>query len=160
MAYEAFDPYKNDTDFEEVVVKYHGNITLVAKHYNVFRSTVYDYFKRDPNAKKIVDKVRGFSDQYQIDWAEKVIMDNMLNWQNNPALAQRAAEKVIDKKGHLRGWKEVESDHKPPHDDQIDNENEEMSEKALLRKQLAELQAKIDHLTQTRPELSGIDPQV
>ena len=28
----------------------------------------------------------------------------MMNFKNNPGLAQRSAEKVIDKKGFMRGW--------------------------------------------------------
>ena len=104
---EKFDPDKRD--FLLNGIRFNGNITQLAAHYNVSRETVYQYIKRDPDGKQILEQVRGFNNEHFLDLSEHVIQYNLLNYKNNPGLAQRAAEKVIDKKGHLRGWKNEEN---------------------------------------------------
>ncbi len=102
MAYEKFNPDKSD--MLAIAIKYNGNISKIAEHYNVSRDTTYEYFKRDIQGKQIIDTVRGVNTESDLDAAEYVIRSNMANYKNNPGLAQRAAEKVIDRKGHLRDW--------------------------------------------------------
>lgn len=107
MVHEAFNP--DISDIKSIAFKYNGNIAAISKHYKVSRETVYQYLKRN-DAKSIIDEVRRFNDEYQLDLAEFIFMHNMSNYQNNPGLAQRAAEKVIDKKGHKRGWEQSQID--------------------------------------------------
>lgn len=102
MAYAKFDPDKSD--LKQIALKYHGNISAIARHFNIHGDTVYEYIKRDPVGKEIIDFCRAYNTEYDLDLAEHVIRHNMANYKSNPGLAQRAAEKVIDKKGHLRGW--------------------------------------------------------
>lgn len=85
-------------------IKLNGNISALAEHYKVSRETLYQYFKRDPKGKEIIDQVRGVNEETILDAAEHVLRYNLLNYKSNAGLAQRAAEKVIDRKGHLRGW--------------------------------------------------------
>ncbi|HSN10061.1 MAG TPA: helix-turn-helix domain-containing protein [Hanamia sp.] len=156
MVNKAFNP--DSQEWLNQVFRLHGNITQLAKKYDVSRETVYQYLNRNPDNKELLYNIRSFNTEFDLDIAEHVNRFNMLNFEKNPGLAQRAAEKVIDKKGHLRGWKETTNDSTPPLDDKVDRENQDMEEKALLRKQLAEIQAKLDHITKTRPELLGSDP--
>jgi len=113
MAYAKFDPDK--TDMLAVSIKYNGNISKIAEHYNVVRDTIYQYYRRDSVGKEIIDTVRGLNTETDLDQAEYVLRYNMANFKTNPGLAQRAAEKVIDRKGHLRDWNNAPNT-APPND--------------------------------------------
>ncbi len=102
MAYTKFDPDK--TEFRVIAIKYNGNINAIAQACNVSPETIYQYFKRDPEGKKIIDDVRGLNDDCILDSAEYVMRYNLVNYKNSPSLAQRAAEYVLHKKGHMRNW--------------------------------------------------------
>lgn len=102
MSYVKFNPEKSE--MLAVAIKHNGNVQAIARHYNINQDTMYQYFKRDPEGKEIIDMVRGLNTETDLDLAEHVHRYNMANYKTNPGLAQRAAEKVIDKKGHLRGW--------------------------------------------------------
>ncbi len=140
MSHSKFDPEK--TEMRLVAIKYNGNVQAIARHYNINQDTIYKYFKRDPEGKKIIDDVRGLNTVTELDLAEHVMRFNMTNYKLNPGLAQRAAEKVIDKKGHSRGWSDNLSTATPALDGQVEAENEEMEEKAKLRKEIEELKQK------------------
>jgi hypothetical protein len=92
------------SDVLAVAIAKNGNITAISEHFKISKETFYQFIKRDPKGKEIIDKVRAVNTETQLDLAEHVILYNMMNFKTNPGLAQRAAEKVIDKKGHLRGW--------------------------------------------------------
>ena len=98
-----FDPLKSE--FLAVAIKYNGNIKEIANHYNIALSTAYDYINRSEDGREVIAQVRGINTETDLDLAEKVYRYNMANIKERPALAQRAAEKVIEGKGHLRGWK-------------------------------------------------------
>jgi aldehyde:ferredoxin oxidoreductase len=102
MAFRKFIP--NKKDMLATAIKLNGNISALADHYKVCRNTIYEYLKRDPDGKEIIEKVRGVNEETILDAAEHVLRYNLMNYKLNPAIAQRAAEKVIDRKGHLRGW--------------------------------------------------------
>lgn len=102
MAYEKFDPDK--VDMLSKAIEFNGNISSLAQYYKVCRETMYQYLKRDPQGKAIIQQVRGYNTEFDLDLAEKVVRKNMENYEQNPGLAQRAAEKIIDRKGHLRGY--------------------------------------------------------
>jgi hypothetical protein len=106
MAPALFDP--DISDMLNVAIEKHGNIAQIAKHYNVSRDTVYVYLQRVEKGKEIIDLVRRYNSDADLDSAEFIFRYNMLNYKNNPGLAQRAAEKVIDRKGWMRGWKDEE----------------------------------------------------
>lgn len=120
MAKASFTPEIADGAFLAACVKYDGNVTAMSKHYNVSIDTMYEFFKRTPEAKKILDTVRGLNTEVILDLAEHVIKFNLMNFKNDRKLAQRAAEKVIDKKGHSRGWHDIVSS-TPPGDGQIND---------------------------------------
>lgn len=101
---EKFNPEKSE--FLAIAVKYNGNIKDIASHYNIHHSTAYEYINRDKAAMDIIFQVRGMNTESDLDLAEKVYRYNMANIKERPALAQRAAEKVIEGKGYLRGWKQ------------------------------------------------------
>ena len=101
-SYETFNP--DTPDILAVATKYHGNIAQIAKHYGVARETVYQFLKRNPKGKEIIETVREYTTHTLLDCAESVILYNLNRVEHNPGLAQRAAEKVIDGKGHHRGW--------------------------------------------------------
>jgi len=104
MSRQPFNP--DNPDMLEISTKYHGNISQIANYFNVSRETIYQYQNRNPIGKKIIDEVRGYNTEFDLDIAEHVNRHNMLNYKDRPALAQRAAEKVLDKKGQSRGWKD------------------------------------------------------
>lgn len=135
---DKFNPDKKE--LLSVAIKHSGNLTLIAKHFGVSRETVYQYTRRDPDGKKILSEVRGFSSEHFLDLSEHVLQFNLLNYQNNPGLAQRAAEKVLDKKGHLRGWGEVIEDKQSPYQNTIDISHENM----MLKDQLEKLKAQLN----------------
>lgn len=99
---ESFSP--DIADMEVVATKYHGVIARVAEHYKVSRETIYQYFNRNPEGKKIIEKVRHHNTETFLDLAEHVMRYNMINHKENPKLAQQAACKVVELKGHSRGW--------------------------------------------------------
>ena len=103
-----FNPDASSTsaeEFEEIVYKYKGNVTRIAEHFKVKRHTIHDYFKRQPNGIELLNKVRYDNTECELDESEHILRYSMANYKNNLGYALRAAEKVIDKKGHLRGWK-------------------------------------------------------
>lgn len=102
MPIEYFNPDKSD--MLAAAIKYNGNISALAEHFNVSRETIYQYTYRNPEGKEIIQQVRGYNNETMLDLAEHVIRYNMHNYKNNAALAQRASEKVIDRLGYLRGW--------------------------------------------------------
>lgn len=102
MAHTKFIP--DPSDFLTAAIKYNGSILKLARHYNVHKDTMFEYLKRDPVGRKTIDKVRGLNQETHLDLAEQVFMYNMANLEKSPGLAQRAAEKVMDKLGYKRGW--------------------------------------------------------
>ena len=116
MSRVLFNPDK--IDMMAISVKYNGNIAKISEHFNVSRETIYKYIKRDPEGKEIIESTRGINTETDLDAAEHVIRYNMMNYKNNPGLAQRAAEKVIDRKGHLRDWNNP-TNPLPPNDGSI-----------------------------------------
>ena len=113
MSRAPFNP--DNSDMMVIAVKYNGNISKISEHYNVCRDTIYEYNKRNPEGKQIIETVRGINTETDLDQAEYVLRYNMANVKTNPGLAQRAAEKVIDRKGHLRDWNNV-GNAAPPND--------------------------------------------
>lgn len=138
MSHSKFTP--DISDMLDVSIQKNGNIVKIAKHFNVHRDTIYEYFKRDPDGKKIVEKVRGVNTETDLDIAEQVNRNNMLNFEKNPKLAQRAAETVIKGKGHLRGWGQIIEERQPPYQNIIDISHENM----MLKDQLEKLKAQIN----------------
>lgn len=102
MAYEKFSPDKSD--IQDVAFKYNGNISQIAKHYNVSRETVYQYLNRDPQGKEIIQETRRFNDEMYADLAEYVRYAAMSNYKENPELAVRTANEFIKGKGKARGY--------------------------------------------------------
>ncbi len=45
--------------FKEVSDKYGGNISSIAKHFNVWRTTIYDWANEDSEFKNVIDNHRG-----------------------------------------------------------------------------------------------------
>lgn len=102
MAFDKFDPDK--ADMQTIAIKYNGNVKAIAKEMNVSRETIYQYFKRDPKGKEIIDHVRGFNTFTDADLAEHVIRWNMSNFDSKPGIAQRSAEFFLVHKAKDRGW--------------------------------------------------------
>lgn len=142
MGYEKFDPDK--TDFIAIAFKYNGNASAIARHYNIAHDTIYQYMDRDPVGKGIIQTVRGWNTVYDMDLAEAVNRYNMQNFKSNPNLAQKAAEKTIDKKGHTRGWG-VSSEQIIPEQSSIDMSDILMKQQARI----AELEAQLESKQQT-----------
>ena len=104
-------PFTPDIDdVIKAIIAKKGVVTNVAKHFEVHKETIYDYCYRHPEALEALEKVRKYNKFDYLDMAEHVTMYNMINYETNPGLAQRASEKVLDKLGHLRGWHENKSD--------------------------------------------------
>lgn len=109
-----------DATFTQLAIKHHGNIAAIARALGKDTSTLYSWFKTNPDAKRLIDYVREYNDNYFLDLAEKVVNSNLQNWREKPALAQKAAELVINKKGHRRGWEGGE-DKNPVVNEQVMN---------------------------------------
>lgn len=102
MAYEKFDPDKND--FVAIAQKFNGNLKQISKHFNISRNTIFEYLKRDKEANEIIENVRGHNTIDDVEQAEFVMRYALANYKNNMHYAMRAAEKILDKKGYIRGW--------------------------------------------------------
>ncbi len=98
-----FDP-PNHEEFRALAIKYHGNARAISDKLNIIPHTLYSYFKKDPKAKEILDEVRGYNTFTDLDLGEFVNRYNLLNYKENPSLAQRAAEFTLNQKGEDRGW--------------------------------------------------------
>lgn len=135
------------SDIKTVAVLKHGNIAQIAKHYKVSRETVYQYLYRNEEGKKIIDEVRTYNTVSDLDMAEAVIRLSMMKHEEQPSIALRAAEKVIDKKGHLRGWSfDPSSEAVPKNEDSLTLGHENM----MLRAQIAVLKEKHDNKSEAR----------
>lgn len=132
MAQILFNP--DNVDMMQIAYKYHGNIAAIANHYKVSRDTVYEYFNRNHDGIEILKYIRKYNNEIHLDTAEYVLAYNMNNHKSNAALAQRAAEFVLDRKGHTRGYKQK------PNEEEV-NEQTGKQVKALLD-QLSEMQNK------------------
>lgn len=115
MAYEKFDPDKSDV--RAVAIKFNGNLTAMAKELKVSRETMYQYLKRDPNGKEIIEHIRGFNTFTDADLAEHVVRFNMMSFEKRPGIAQRSAEFFLIHKAKDRGWVKDEKD--PQQDSQL-----------------------------------------
>lgn len=101
------------SDIRTVAIAKHGNVAQMAKHFNVARDTMYQYLNRNEEGMKIIEEVRGYNTFSDLDMAEFVIRASMSQFETRPLIALRAAEKVLDKKGWMRGWlsdKGIETD--------------------------------------------------
>jgi len=115
----------------------------IASFFHVVVDTLYDRVEKE-YGEKISSIYKRFSEggksslrRHQFRMAEKNC--SMAIWLGKQYLGQRDHDDERDKK--------------PPHDDKIDAENNQMSENARLRKELAKAQATIDNLTKARSEL-------
>lgn len=162
MGKEAFDPDKQDV--LAIAIKYNGNITAMAEHFKIARNTIYDYLKRDPQGKEIIEYVRGYNTDVDLDGAEWVYRYNLKNYKEEPAVAQRAAEKVLASKGHLRGW--GPDTQAPPAylNDEVNTlrHSKMLLEARLLQaeQKLAELGINVQNEPETEFELPGSDTPI
>lgn len=136
---ETFNP--DDEDFETAAMEWHGNITAMAEIFGVVKSTMYTYIQRHPEKMQIIERARMLSDELFLDQAEFVVRYNMNQYKENAGLAQKAAEKVIDKKGHRRGWGENETKDNQPKNDEINDLRHQLM---MLRAENEELRNKKD----------------
>lgn len=128
------------SDMRHNAIRLHGNVKKLAEHYNVSRDTMYEYFKRNPETRKLVDDLRNYNTESDLDAAEDVIRMALESFKTKPGIALRAAERVLDGKGHSRHWNvpyqmgnKIDTTH-------IDNDDEKIRDKAeiaKLRTQLA-----------------------
>lgn len=155
MAYAKFDP--NKSVMLATAIKYNGNVVAIADAMNVGRTTIYEYFKRNPEGKEIIDLVRGLNDEVLLDAAEHVFRYNVLNYKSSPGLAQRAAEKVIDKKGYMRGWKtQDDSIQKSPNDKEFDAVSAYANLSTTITIKDEEIQKLKDELNALKPQTDQI----
>ncbi len=77
--------------FKEVSDKYGGNISAIAKHFKVWRTTVYDWINEDEDFKAVIDDTRGkvidecFVTAQLLAKGIPIIEDNKLvGWQERP----------------------------------------------------------------------------
>lgn len=98
-------PFKPDkADIADTFSKLNGNITSIAKKYEVTRETIYEYLRKNPDIKIHLGKVREQNEQEDLDNAEKVMRYCMSLLKTSPKIALESAKYVLDKKGHLRNW--------------------------------------------------------
>jgi len=91
--------------FKEIAVKLRGNVHAIARYLKITENTLYVYFRKNPEGKEIIDHVRKFNAESDLDLAEKVIQYNMKNIKENPSIAQKAAEfTILNRNGSERGW--------------------------------------------------------
>lgn len=133
----AFKP--DISDVIAVIYELKGNMTQISKKFDVRKETMYNVLYANPEALKALEDVRTYKKHDFIDLAEHVTFYNMTRYEESPGLAQRAADKVLDKIGHLRGWKEDESGNKDlsPKQNEIDLKHENM----LQADKIAKLEA-------------------
>lgn len=84
-------------DIKNVIVKENGNIMAVAEHYGVHRQTIYRFIEANPELKPILEDARMNAGKDMLDLAMFVSKYNILNYKNNPSLAQQVATKMIDR---------------------------------------------------------------
>ncbi len=147
---EKFSPDIND--IKDVAVKLRGNIRSISKHFNVSRQTIYQYLHRTPDGMDVLKLSRSHTHEDFIDVAEFVTMYNMNNYKENPSLAQAAANKVIDKKGHSRGWLSEK--------DQQDADPQSKAQFGAIMDQLSSLQSKKINSTQSSDSSLRMDDNI
>lgn len=136
-------------EFRIASIRYHGNAKAIAKHFNIIPHTLYSYFKKDPKAKALLDEIRGYNSFTDLDLAEYTNRINMSKMEENPAIAQRAAEFTLRYKGRDRGWFENETKEISPEDEKIETTLDVAklrAENAELRRMLNESKAGTEHI--------------
>lgn len=147
-----FKPPDHD-EFRAICIKLHGNAKAIAAKLNITPLTLYSYFKKDPRAKEILDEVRGYNSFTDLDLAEYVNRFNMSKAEENPAVAQRAAEFTLKFKGKERGWIETETKDHSDFDDKIADTLDTAkvrSENALMKELLLKHGISLDQLNVTK----------
>lgn len=132
-----FNPDK--LDIKNVIIENSGNITAISRHYGINRYTIYLYYERHPEVKEWIDEARKKSSDFFLDHAENVFMFNLKNYESEPSIAQRAAEKVLEWRGKSRGWNCIEDMQIPPRQ----NEIKEFDDYALMMAENIALKEKI-----------------
>lgn len=143
-----FVPPPHD-EFRLIAIKLNGNAKAIAAKLNITPLTLYSYFKKDPEAKQILDEVRGYNSFTDLDLAEHVNRFNMSQVSDNPAIAQRAAEFTLRFKGKDRGWIDTETKELSLMDDRIADtlDNAKLKARiAILEKIISESKTGTEHI--------------
>lgn len=141
---EAHKITNDINDIKALIYEYHGNIAQISQKLGLARFTVYNYLKSEPDLKKYLDECRSYNNETILDFAEHVFHYNLINYKNNPGLAQRAAEKVVERKGASRGWLGDTSGQNPINDKDLELSHENM----ILRDENRKLRAENADITQ------------
>lgn len=134
-------PFKpNKTEMDAAIIYCRGNIQKLAKKYSVNPDTIYQYLYKNPETKAHLEYCRGYNVESMLDYAESIHLMNMMSYEKNATLAQRAAEKVIDGLGHHRGWHNIHSETSIPlNQEELDKDHVIM----MQANRLSELEAKL-----------------
>ena len=92
------------SDISDKISEFEANLTLIAKHYNISRQTLYVFINKHKELKQAIEQARAFKDEIDLDSAESVARYCMAMVKDNPRIALDSAKYVLDKKGHKRGW--------------------------------------------------------
>jgi len=91
-------PFKCDiNDIKKVIIEENGNIMAVSEHYGVARFTIYRFIEAHPELQEVVDKAREKGPKDLLDMAIFVSVHNLLNYKDNPSLAQQVAKQIFDR---------------------------------------------------------------
>lgn len=91
-------PFQPDMeDMKKVILKENGNIMAISEHYRVHRSTIYHFLEINPQLHELIEEARRKGPKEMLDIAMFVSTYNLLNYENNPALAQQVATKMIER---------------------------------------------------------------
>lgn len=100
--------HKFEPDLEKffmTVEEFRGNLSAVAKKFNISRNCVHDFCERTDGIWDFVNAVRQRNEYEDLDMAESVYRICMSKVNEKPGIALRAAKDILDCKGKVRGWK-------------------------------------------------------
>ncbi len=121
-------------DMRQAFIDKMGHITNIAKLMHVTKDTIYRYMKEHPDIKVLLDQVREYNEDADIDNSEMVLR-HTLTLSDQPKLRLEAAKYILDNRGAKRGWGNTkqEADIRGFVQDKITHSIAELYEKEALK---------------------------
>ena len=102
----AFNPKK--TDITDAIKKYKGVLSLVARHFNVYRSTIYEYFQKNPEFNELLKLEREQYVEDAVDEAEETMIKLLRRADDEPGVAFKSAQYILNNQGRKRNYNHPE----------------------------------------------------
>ena len=92
-------PWVPPSDISDIFFKYRCNRTDIARHLNISRDTLFEHLRNNPELKAKWDDVKESLPSEWVDQAEKILWYSLSIAKDEPALANKTAMYILDRRG-------------------------------------------------------------